>query len=63
MIADVKGVQKDINNLNGVLDRTFIELTLTMKNKVNNKEPWIEQGLMLTRKIHENCYCITETIR
>ena len=63
VINDVKGVQKDINNLNGVLERTFIEITLTMKNRINNKEPYIEQGLMLTRRIHESCYQITETIR
>lgn len=34
-----------------------------MQGKVNNKEPYVEQGLELTRRIHTNCYNIVETIR
>ena len=63
VIEDVKGVQKDINNQNGKLERTFIELSRMMQGKVNNKEPYVEQGLELTRRIHNNCYNIVETIR
>ena len=63
VIEDVKSVQKDINNLNGKLERTFIEISLTMENMVNNKEPYIEQSLDITRKIHANANDIVETIR
>ena len=63
VIEDVKGVQKDINNLNGKLDRTYLEITMTMKARINNKEPYIEQGLMLTQKIHKQCFDVTECIR
>ena len=63
VIEDVKGVQKEINNQNGKLERTFIELSTMMQGKVNNKEPYVEQGLELTRRIHTNCYNIVETIR
>lgn len=63
VIEDVKGVQKEINNQNGKLERTFIELSTMMQRKVNNKEPYVEQGLELTRRIHNNCYNIVETIR
>merc|ERR1711874_334653 len=63
VIEDVKSVQKDINNLNGKLERTFIEITFTMENMINNKEPYIEQSLDITRKIHANASDIVETIR
>ena len=63
VIEDVKTVQKDINNLNGKLERTFIEITITMENKINNKEPYIEQGLDITKKIHNVCNDIVQTIR
>ena len=63
VIEDVKSVQKDINNLNGKLERTFIEITLTMENMINNKEPYIEQSLDITKKIHANANDIVEIIR
>ena len=63
VIMDVKTVQKDINNLNGKLERTFIEISITMENKINNKEPYIEQSLEVTKKIHKNCNEIVEIIR
>ena len=63
VIEDVKGVQKEINNLNGKMERTYIEITMTMKSRINNKEPYIEQGLDLTCKIHQECNEITEIIR
>ena len=34
-----------------------------MRGKVNNKEPYVEQGLEITRRIHNNCFNIVETIR
>merc|ERR1712227_757386 len=55
------GVQKEINNLNGKMERTYIEIT--MNSRINNKEPYIEQGLDLTCKIHQECNEITEIIR
>jgi len=63
VIEDVKGVQKDINTLNGKLERTYIELTMTMKSRINNKEPYIEQGLFITQDVHGRCNEITEMIR
>ena len=63
VIDDVKGVQKEINNQNGKLERTFIEVSRMMQGKANNKEPYVEQGLELTKTIHNNCYNIVETIR
>ena len=63
VIMDVKALQKDINNLNGKLERTFIEITITMENKINNKEPYIEQSLEVTKKIHKNCNDIVQIIR
>ena len=45
------------------MERTYIEITMTMKSRVNNKEPYIEQGLDLTCKIHQECNEITEIIR
>ena len=45
------------------MERTYIEITMTMKSRINNKEPYIEQGLDLTCKIHQECNEITEIIR
>ena len=45
------------------MERTYIEITMTMKSRINNKEPYIEQGLDLTFKIHQECNEITEIIR
>ena len=49
VIADVKVVQKDINMQNGKLERSFFEICLTMKSKLSNKEPHVEQSLNLLR--------------
>lgn len=63
MIEDVKGVQKEINSQAGKLERTFAEVSGQMRARVSNKEPHVEQGLAVTRRIHTNCFNITETIR
>jgi hypothetical protein len=49
VIVDVKSVQKDINMLNGRLERTFLEICMTMKGKMSHKEPHVEHSLDLLR--------------
>ena len=49
VIADVKLVQKDINLLNGRLERTFFEICMTMKGRISNKEPYVEHSQILLR--------------
>ena len=49
VIADVKVVQKDINILNGRLERSFFEISMTMKGRINNKEPHVEHSMGLLR--------------
>ena len=49
VIGDVKLVQKDINLLNGRLERTFFESCITMKGRISNKEPYVEHSQILLR--------------
>ena len=63
VIADVKTNQKDINMLNGKLERSYFEINMTMKSKMNNKEPYIEQSMRINSQIHEVCFETVETIR
>ena len=63
VILDVKTVQKDINMQNGKLERSYFEISITMKNKMNNKEPDIEQSMLLNKSIHEVCFHTVESIR
>jgi len=63
VITDVKGVQKDINMLNGKLERSFFELCMAMKAKIRNKEPYVEHSMGLLRTLHEESFCIVELVR
>ena len=63
VIADVKCIQKDINMQNGKLERSYFEISMTMKSKMNNKDPYIEQSMMMNKQIHEVCFHTVETIR
>ena len=63
VIADVKTIQKDINMLNGKLERSYFEISMTMKSKMNNKEPYIEQSMRINSQIHQACFNTVETIR
>ena len=44
-----QGVQKDINMLNGKLERSFFEISMGMKAKIRNKEPYVEHSMGLLR--------------
>jgi len=63
VITDVKGVQKDINMLNGKLERSFFEICMAMKAKIRNKEPYVEHSMVLLRTLHEESYCMVELVR
>jgi hypothetical protein len=63
VIGDVKGIQKDINMLNGKLERSYFEINMTMKSRMNNKDPFIEQSMLINKQIHELCFLSVETIR
>ena len=45
----LQGVQKDINMLNGKLERSFFEISMGMKAKIRNKEPHVEHSMGLLR--------------
>ena len=42
-------MQKDINMLNGKLERSFFEICIGMKAKIRNKEPYVEHSMGLLR--------------
>jgi len=56
VITDVKGVQKDINMLNGKLERSFFEICMAMKAKIRNKEPYVEHSMGLLRLAYPFVY-------
>ena len=47
--SNFQGVQKDINMLNGKLERSFFEICMGMKAKIRNKEPYVEHSMGLLR--------------
>ena len=50
-VSNFEGVQKDINMLNGKLERSFFEICMAMKAKIRNKEPYVEHSMTLLRCI------------
>ena len=48
-VSNFEGVQKDINMLNGKLERSFFEICMAMKAKIRNKEPYVEHSMVLLR--------------
>ena len=54
--SNLQGVQKDINMLNGKLERSFFEICMAMKAKIRNKEPYVEHSMGLLRLAYPFVY-------
>ena len=54
--SNLQGVQKDINMLNGKLERSFFEICMAMKTKIRNKEPYVEHSMGLLRLAYPLVY-------
>jgi len=68
IIEDVKSVQKDINLLNGRLERAFFDTTRIMKQPKHTapfgkKDKNVIKSIDLLSSIHEECYNTVEAVR
>ena len=63
IIEDVKSVQKDINLLNGRLERAFFDTDRIMKKNVGKKETSVSKSVGLLTEIHKECFNTVEAVR